>query len=114
MLHILLHILIPISIGILFYRQIWVYASVAMLGTMVVDIDHLLADPIYDPMRCSINFHPLHSNEAVLIYVLLFLVPIILKKRAIKEIIKKRLDLIHLLGLGLLIHMALDAIDCVY
>jgi len=85
-----------------------------MIATMIIDADHLLADPIYDPLRCSINFHPLHSTEAILVYVLLFLIPIAIKQRPISKQIKKRLDLIHLLGLGLLIHMALDAIDCMY
>lgn len=79
---------------------------------MLVDIDHLLADPIYDPMRCSINFHPLHSYLAIGLYVLLFLIPILLKKRSLKKSVKKRLDIIQLIGLGFIIHMALDAIDC--
>ena len=114
MIHIILHFLIPISVAVLFYKNRWKYASALMIVTMMVDIDHLLADPIYDPMRCSINFHPLHSSEAVLVYVLLFMIPIIIKERPIRKEIKKRLDLIHLLGLGLLIHMVLDAIDCMY
>ena len=29
--------------------------------TMMVDLDHLIADPIFDPQRC-IGFHPLHSE----------------------------------------------------
>ena len=32
-----------------------------MIATMLVDIDHLLATPIYDPLRCSIGYHPLHQ-----------------------------------------------------
>ena len=32
-----------------------------MMATMLVDLDHLFADPIYDPDRCSIGFHPLHQ-----------------------------------------------------
>ena len=35
----------------------------------LMDIDHLLANPIYDPLRCSINFHPLHSWFMFPIYV---------------------------------------------
>jgi len=27
----------------------------------LIDLDHLLANPIYNPLRCGINFHPLHS-----------------------------------------------------
>ena len=37
------------------------YVSLLVLSSNLIDIDHLLADPIYDPARCSINFHPLHS-----------------------------------------------------
>ncbi len=66
-----------------------------MIATMVVDIDHLLATPIYDPMRCSIGFHPLHQLPAIVLY-LVMLIPA--KTRWI--------------GLGLVIHMLLDSIDC--
>jgi len=62
---------------------------------MVIDLDHLLADPIYDPNRCSLGFHALHSVWAVLAYMGL-LYP---RKTRI-------------VAIGLLIHMALDGIDC--
>ena len=65
------------------------------MSTMLVDLDHLLANPIYDPTRCSIGFHPLHTEIPIFIYLLLSFFP------------KTRL-----IGLGLLIHMALDSIDC--
>lgn len=64
---------------------------------MAVDLDHLLADPIYDPNRCSIGFHPLHSYPAVAIYAILLFFP-----------------KVRLIGIGLIIHMALDYIDCFY
>jgi hypothetical protein len=66
-----------------------------MLLTMLVDVDHLLADPVYDPQRCSIGFHPLHSPPAIAVYAGLVLLPVT-----------------RLVGLGLVIHMALDATDC--
>lgn len=69
-----------------------------MALTMIVDIDHLLATPIYDPMRCSINFHPLHKFIPIGFYMLLSIVP--------KPII------LRYIGIGLLIHMGLDSIDC--
>ena len=68
-----------------------------MVATMVVDVDHLLANPIYDPDRCSIGFHPLHTMPAVAVYALLAAWP------------KTRL-----VGVGLLIHMALDLTDCIW
>lgn len=79
---------------------------------MIIDADHLLADPIYDPLRCSINFHPLHSYVAIIFYGLLFLIPLALKGSSLSKVVLNRLDLIHLLGLGLIIHMILDALDC--
>jgi hypothetical protein len=66
-----------------------------MLG-MIVDIDHLFANPIYDPLRCSIGFHPLHTWPAILVYL------------GLLYFSKTRL-----LGIGLVIHMLLDAGDCV-
>ncbi|MDD9953391.1 MAG: DUF6122 family protein [Candidatus Woesearchaeota archaeon] len=38
-----------------------------VFGSNILDIDHFLADPFYDPSRCSL-VHPLHS-WAVPIYV---------------------------------------------
>lgn len=66
-----------------------------MLATMLVDLDHLLADPIFDPGRCSINFHPLHTYWAMAVYVVL----LFFKKTRI-------------IAVGLLFHMLTDFIDC--
>ena len=68
-----------------------------MALTIIVDLDHLLADPIYDSSRCSIGYHPLHSYPAILIYLVLTMIP------------KTRL-----VGLGLVIHMVLDGLDCIW
>ena len=67
-----------------------------MMSTMMVDIDHLLVEPIYDSMRCSIGFHPLHDHIPILIYCILC-------------VVKQT----RYVGLGLVIHMALDSVDCV-
>ena len=64
-------------------------------GGWVIDADHLLAKPIYVPNRCSIGFHPLHTTPAILIYGALLVAPPT-----------------RLLGLGLSLHIALDAADC--
>ncbi len=39
----------------------------------LIDFDHLLATPIYDPLRCSINFHPLHSWYVAPVYAIMIL-----------------------------------------
>ena len=66
-----------------------------MIATMFVDVDHLLANPIYSPNRCSINFHILHSYYAMGVYVVMFYF--------------KRFRVI---SVGLLFHMFTDFIDC--
>jgi len=66
-----------------------------MLATMLVDLDHLFATPIFDPGRCSINFHPLHTYWAMAVYVVL----LFFKKTRI-------------IAVGLLFHMLTDFIDC--
>ena len=63
----------------------------------MIDIDHLWADPLYDPGRCSIGFHPLHRTPAIVFYALL-----LLPRRT------------RLLAIGLLVHMGLDALDCAW
>jgi len=83
-----------------------------LIATMIVDVDHLLANPIYDPARCSIGFHPLHTWLAILVYLVLFVTPFIIPKKLKTEKNKLFFSVVHLAGLGLLIHMALDWIDC--
>jgi hypothetical protein len=95
-LHLGLHAAVPGGVALLFFRPSWKRAWLIMFSTMLVDLDHLLADPIYDPQRCGIGFHPLHSYPAIAAYTL-FLVP----------------KMTRLVALGLVIHMALDALDCV-
>ncbi|MHB8707238.1 MAG: DUF6122 family protein [Desulfuromonadales bacterium] len=93
--HILLHVLVPGAVAWLFFRDQWRRAWLVMLLTMLIDLDHLLAEPIFDPNRCSIGFHPLHSLLAIAGYGILSFF------RATR-----------LAGIGLLIHMALDFTAC--
>ena len=95
--HMALHVLAPAAIARIGFPQRWMKAWMVMVATMVVDIDHLMATPIFNPDRCSIGFHPLHMWPAIVIYLLLTVIP------------KTRL-----VGLGLVVHMALDAIDCLW
>lgn len=94
--HIMLHILVPGLVARLAFAKHWRRAWMIMLLTMVIDLDHLLAVPLYDPNRCSIGFHPLHSVYAIGVYCLLSILPAS-----------------RIVGIGLLIHMVLDGIDCV-
>ncbi|WP_243836256.1 DUF6122 family protein [Sphingobacterium paludis] len=99
LIHYGLHFLAPAGIAYLFYRQRWKFAWLILLSTMLVDLDHLLADPIFDPNRCSVGFHLLHSYVAIGIYTVLFL-------------FSKRGSVLQLITLGLLFHMLTDFIDC--
>ena len=67
-----------------------------MALTMVVDLDHLLANPVYDPNRCSIGFHPLHAYIAIAVYALMAAVP-----------------KLRIAAVGLLIHMTVDLGNCI-
>lgn len=93
--HLVLHVVVPFFIAVIFYRHQWKKAWFLMMIGVVIDLDHLLADPIYAPNRCSLGFHPLHTLPAVGIY-LSMLLP--LKTR--------------LLGIGLIVHLLLDGVDC--
>ena len=95
--HLLLHFIVPGIVARFSFRDRWIRAWLIMALTIIVDLDHLLADPIYDPNRCSIGYHPLHSYPAILFYLVLTMIP------------KTRL-----IGLGLMIHMILDAVDCIW
>ena len=95
LIHYGLHFLFPSIIALVFFKNKWKKTYLIMLTTMLVDLDHLLANPIFDPNRCSIGFHFLHSYYAILIYVTLLLFP---KSRIV--------------AIGLLLHMLTDYLDC--
>ena len=94
-LHYSLHFLAPGVIAFIFFRSWWKKAWLIMVATMVVDVDHLLAKPIFDPARCSVGFHPLHSYFAIGVYTILLCFP---KTRIV--------------AVGLLFHMLTDWQDC--
>jgi hypothetical protein len=95
--HILLHFLIPGAIARIAFRRRWEIAWLVMTITLVVDLDHMLAIPAYDPNRCSLGFHPLHSAPAIGIYAATVFIP-----------------KLRLIAIGLLVHMLLDWSDCIW
>ena len=94
-LHYGFHFLCPALIALVFFRNEWKKAYLIMIATMLVDLDHLLANPIFDPNRCSINFHPLHSYYAIGIYCIMLPFP-----------------KLRIVAIGLLLHMITDYLDC--
>lgn len=96
--HYFLHFVFPLGIAIVFYKKEWKKVYLILIATMLVDLDHLLASPVFEAHRCSINYHPLHSYYAILFYIgLLFF------KKPFK-----------IIGIGLLFHMFTDLIDCLF
>ena len=95
-LHYSLHFFLPLIIAILFFKKEWKKVYIIMLLTMIVDLDHLLANPIYQADRCSINFHPLHSYYAIALYFIM-------------SFFRKPFNII---GIGLVLHMIADFTDC--
>lgn len=96
-LHIGLHFIVPGAVARLMFSDRWKTAWMVMLTAFLIDLDHLLADPVYDPNRCGINFHPLHSLPAMAVYALLAAVPGT-----------------RILGIGLAVHIILDGLDCLW
>lgn len=95
--HYSLHFLFPLGIAYSFYKEKWRKVYIVFLLTMLVDVDHLLARPVFDPCRCSIGFHPLHSYPAITVYTLMLIHP-----------------KLRIIVIGLLMHMATDYIDCLF
>lgn len=77
--------------------MVWWKIYLVLLSSSLIDLDHLLADPIFDPERCSICFHPLHSWPAALVYVGMVCFPNVY---------------VRLFGVGALFHLLVDFTDC--
>jgi hypothetical protein len=95
--HYSFHLLVPFLIGKLFWKENWWRSGLIMVGTMVIDLDHLLADPFFDPNRCGIGFHPLHTIWTGIVCAGMLAVPS-WKVRAV--------------AIGGLWHLCTDVIDC--
>lgn len=95
LIHYGLHFGLPLLIALRFFRKTWLRAYGIMVLGMLIDLDHLLVDPIFDSNRCSINFHPLHSYYAIAIYFIL-----LLPKKT------------RLFAIGLIVHIIADTADC--
>lgn len=95
--HYSLHFVFPAVLALVFFPLIWQTAYLIMLATMLIDLDHLLAKPIFEPRRCSIGYHPLHSFYAVPVYALALL-----------------LLATQIIAVGLLFHLFTDTVDCLW
>ena len=89
------HFIVPIVVAYWGYRAQFRKTLLLLWAGIVIDLDHLLASPIFDPERCSIFFHPLHSSYAIGLYLLLLF-----------------FQKTRLIGLACCIHMIADSLDC--
>lgn len=92
-----LHFIFPGLIAYIFFKNQWKKAWLIMIATTLVDLDHLLATPIFEASRCSIGFHPLHSYPAIGLYWVLVFIP-----------------QVRIIAIGLLFHMLTDYQDCLW
>ncbi|WP_373055545.1 DUF6122 family protein [Zunongwangia sp. H14] len=98
--HYFLHFIAVGAIAWFYDRQNWKRNWLILISTMLVDLDHIFASPVFDPHRCGIGYHPLHSVPAIIIY---FFGSIFTKNHLLK-----------LIFIGLLFHMLTDFIDCLW
>lgn len=90
-----IHFFLPLAIALFFYKPKLLKVYFIFLLGFLIDLDHLVATPVFSPDRCSINYHFLHSYLAISIYIL----AIFWKKT-------------RLIGIGLVCHIIADTTDC--
>ncbi|MEC7771352.1 MAG: DUF6122 family protein [Bacteroidota bacterium] len=95
LIHYGIHFLVPVLIAVWFFKGDSLKVALILLAGIIIDMDHLWATPLYDPNRCSIGFHALHSYWAILVYSIL---PFFKTTRIV--------------GLALIIHIIADWMDC--
>ncbi|NHF61147.1 hypothetical protein FK220_017475 [Flavobacteriaceae bacterium TP-CH-4] len=95
LIHYGIHFIVPLAIAFLLFKEHKVKVLLILWTGILIDIDHLLATPIFDPNRCSVGFHPLHTYWAMTVYLFLFL----MRKTRI-------------IGLALILHIIADSVDC--
>ncbi|MBX7243518.1 MAG: hypothetical protein K1X92_17395 [Bacteroidia bacterium] len=95
LIHYGLHFVAPAGIAYGFGYEKGKKLYLIFLASMLIDLDHLLANPVFDPKRCSIGFHPLHTLPAALIYSLMLFHP-----------------RLRWWGIAFLFHLLTDSADC--
>lgn len=93
--HYSLHFIAPLAIAYFYDSKNWKKGWLILIATMIIDLDHLFASPIFDANRCSIGYHPLHSFPIIYVYLLL-----LLPKKT------------RLIAIGILFHLLVDFFDC--
>lgn len=94
-LHYGIHFIVPFILAFVFFKENRLRVLVILLAGIVIDIDHLIADPIFDSNRCSVGSHLLHQYWAIAVYFSL----LFFKKTRI-------------FGIALALHIIADTVDC--
>lgn len=98
--HYFLHFIFIGAIAYWYDKKNWKRNWLILLATMLVDVDHVFADPLFDPDRCGIGLHPLHSEYAIAVYIL--------------GVVFIKHYTTRLIFIGLLFHMITDLLDCMW
>lgn len=98
--HYFLHFIAIGAIAYWYDKNNWKRNWLILGATMLVDLDHVFATPLFDPDRCGIGFHPLHSEIAILAYLL--------------GVVSFKNKILKLISIGLLFHIITDFIDCLW
>ena len=66
-----IHFLVPMLIAFYLFKDKKLKVLLILLAGILLDLDHLFANPIFDSNRCSIGFHPLHEYILFPLYLVL-------------------------------------------
>ncbi|WP_237058589.1 DUF6122 family protein [Microbulbifer sediminum] len=95
--HIALHVVVPIALAWLLFRDDWLKAALIMLAANLVDLDHLFVPAASGPVQCAINSYPLHTMLPISLMGALLFLP---------------WKSVRMLGVGLVTHMLIDGAGC--
>ncbi|GAA5525391.1 hypothetical protein Maes01_01960 [Microbulbifer aestuariivivens] len=93
----ILHLGAPVAVAWIFFRKIWMRAALIMLAANLVALDRLFFAAAETPTNCAINAYPLHTMLPISLYGAMMFLPWLP---------------VRLLGIGLVLHMLVDALGC--
>ncbi|AOS98386.1 hypothetical protein AUP74_03019 [Microbulbifer aggregans] len=92
-----LHLAAPIAVAWFFFRSQWKRAALIMVAANLVALDRVFFAAAETPTNCAINAYPLHTMLPISLYGAMMFLPWLP---------------VRLLGIGLVLHMLVDALGC--
>jgi hypothetical protein len=92
------HFLVPLLFAFLLNKKHYKKTYLILLCTMLIDIDHILASPVFLANRCSIGYHFFHTVYFFPIYIALLFCK----------------NNWRIIGIGLCWHIITDFVDCIF